>query len=558
MKRKVISLLMAAMLLCSTLGGCGDADNTAATTNKEESQTTEAENKEAGNGTEDNNVVTESGERLTISVMGIDWGYGPKPNSEMEEYWEDLFHVNFDIEWVNYQDYSQKLNTLIASGSQPDVIQINKTNGSYYYSIFTQAIDAGNFVDMTPYIFGDEGLASANAVMKNWSDSIWEQASYNNGIYILPRCKSESGQNSGIGVRRDLMEKYGYTDEPETMEELKDWLIGLSNAATEGEGQKVYALEFFGDNFMDDRLKAFAIAFTGQTDWMIDENGEFSYIQFNEKYIDFLKWVKDLYDADVLDPEFALGNSDTSKYRAGNSVALLNAWYNFNQSEDLTSNKIYDKNTPDTYEAWELMPVKGPEAYTVSPNYTDIDSCIAISSNCSDEKIRKILEVFNGTEEAIPGYNILLSDGVEGVHYKLLEDGTRDSSDEDMGRKKTEGYVGAWNQIFLKTDADQVTDKFMRPGARRSSDEVINRALAVKAFVYSNLEETGMKNAISNLQSATYNTQWSILTDDVNTMCAQYIMGQIDEAMWKAFVDGLVEASDYKSIQKEFKESAAK
>ena len=125
-------------------------------------------------------------------------------------------------------------------------------------------------------------------------------ATYNDGIYILPRSKAEKGQNSGIEVRKDLMEKYGYTEEPKTMDELKDWLIGLSKAATEGEGKKVYALDFFdnaGNGFMDDRIKGFATAFTGQTDWEINEDGEFEYMQFDEKYIDFLNWMKDLYVA---------------------------------------------------------------------------------------------------------------------------------------------------------------------------------------------------------------------------------------------------------------------
>ena len=28
-------------------------------------------------------------ERVTISVMGIDWGYGPSSNSTMEQWWEE-------------------------------------------------------------------------------------------------------------------------------------------------------------------------------------------------------------------------------------------------------------------------------------------------------------------------------------------------------------------------------------------------------------------------------------------------------------------------------------
>lgn len=503
-------------------------------------------------------LASDGSERMTITVMGIDWGYGPSAGSDMEKYWEDLFDVDLEIEWVNYSDYSQKLNTLIASGSQPDVVQIMSVNNSYYYPIFTQAIEAGQFVDMTSYIFdGDDALSKTNAVMKNWSEDFWNQAKYDGGIYILPRCKTEPAKSSGIMVRKDLMEKYGYEEEPTTMDELKDWLIGLSNAATEGEGQKIYALDFYGDNFMTGRTQAFVTAFTGQANWGIDENGEFQYTQFNEKYLDFLNWMKDLYDAGVIDPEFALGNADTSKFKAGNSVAYLNEWYNFNQSADRVSNKIFDSNTPDTYETWELLPVQGPEAITITTNSTDIDSCIAISASCSEEKIQKIMQVFNGTEEEYPGYDVLMSDGVEGIHYEVQEDGTRAAVNDEMKRKRTEGYVGAWNQIFLKADADQITAKFMRPGAKRCDDAHIERVKEVKEVLVKYLEESGLKEENTNLHSETYDSKWSMLTDDVNTMCTQYVMGQITEDQWKEFVQDIVDSDDYKAIQAEYKEAKA-
>lgn len=119
-------------------------------------------------------AAAESADDMTITVMGIDWGYGPVANSQMEQYWEELLGVNLDIQWVSYQDYDQKLNTLIAANSQPDVIQINKVNGNYYYPILTQAIDAGNFVDLTDYLFADgNGVAETNAVMKNWDENFW-------------------------------------------------------------------------------------------------------------------------------------------------------------------------------------------------------------------------------------------------------------------------------------------------------------------------------------------------------------------------------------------------
>lgn len=509
-------------------------------------------------------IAVRAGEEpMTISVMGIDWGVGPVPDSEMERYWEELFDVNLEIEWVSYQDYDQKLNTLIAAGSMPDVIQINKIGGSYYYPIFTQAVDNGLFVELSKYLFGAEGIAETNAVMKNWDESFWNQAKYKEGIYILPRCKAEAGQYSGIEVRRDLMKKYGFEDEPETMDELKDWLIGLSNAATEGEGEKIYALDFFnnaGHGFMDERVKGFAIAFTGQSDWKFNEaTGEFEYIQFNEKYLDFLDWMKELYDSEVLNPEFALGNPEVSNWKAGRSVAYLCQWYNWNQSADGTANRVFDSGCPDTYEAWCLMPVKGPQGYSICPNQSDIDTCIAISASCEEEKIQKILDIFNGTEEEYPGYEDAIKFGMEGVHYYMLGDGTRDNnSTEELKRKNREGYVGAWNQIFLTADQDQVTNKFKRDGAKRASEENIARAEEIRAFIYKNLAETGMRNEICNLQSETYNNQWNILTDDVDTMATQYVMGYLGKEEWKSFVQGILESPEYQAIQQEFRIAAGK
>ncbi|MCR4576996.1 MAG: extracellular solute-binding protein [Clostridiales bacterium] len=501
-------------------------------------------------------AFAETEDRVTISVMGVDWGYGPSADSAMERYWEDLFDVNMDIEWVNYNDYNEKVNAMIIAGSQPDVIQVNKNDGAYYYPVFTQAIDNGQFLDLTPYLYGEDGLIAGNAVFQGWSQSMWDQATYKGGIYILPRSKAEIAQQSGITVRRDLMKKYGFEDEPETMEELKDWLIALSNAATEGEGEKIYALDFYGDIINNARTTAFAVAFTGQMDWGYDEDGNFEYICFDKNYINFLNWMKDLYDAGVLDPEFALSNSDTSKWKGGRSVAYLTAWYNWNQSADLVTNRIFDKVCPDTYEAWCLMPVEGDNGIVISANSSDIDSCIAISARVAEDeaKLAKIFQVFCATEEEYPGYNLVMSDGVEGIHYAVLEDGSLDKKGPDnvYGQARTEGYVGAWNQIFLKTDADQITSKFMRSGAQRASDENIQRARDIRAVLAAYLDETGLGFSNQNKFSATYNESWTNIVSDTNANITKYIMGEISADEWNAFVESVVNGADYQAIIAEY------
>ena len=44
-----------------------------------------------------------------------------------------------NIQWVNYNDYNEKDNAMIIAGATPDVIQINKTDGAYYYPLLTKA-----------------------------------------------------------------------------------------------------------------------------------------------------------------------------------------------------------------------------------------------------------------------------------------------------------------------------------------------------------------------------------------------------------------------------------
>ncbi len=548
--KHLAAILLIAVMAVSVFAGCGTTSTTTTGATTAAPTTTKAT---TGATTTAAPTETTKGERLTISVIGIDWGYGPSADSTMEQWWEDLFDVNFEIEWVNYNDYHQKINTMIAADSVPDVAQIYKMAGAYYYPIFTEAIDAGKFLDMTDHIFGAEGLATTNATMSKWSQSMWDQATYNSGIYILPRSKSEIAIQSGLNVRKDLMVKYGFEEEPKTMDELQTWLIGLADAATAGEGSKIYALDFYGD-FMSDRAKAFAVAYTGQMDWGINAAGDYEYIQFNDKYIDFLDWMKGLFDANVLDPEFALGNADTSKWKGGKSVGFLTAWYNWNQSADRTSNKIFDESTPESYEAWCLMPFQGPATYAVSANSSDIDAAIAVNSKVSAEKAAKIMEAFNGTEEAYPGYNDVMANGVEGLHYELKADGTKDSS--KFGEARTAGYVGAWNQIFLKIDADQVTAKFMREGARRASDASIARAQEIKAFLAGYLEDTGLRYANMNLVSKTYNSNWSTLVSDVDDWCTQYVMGVMTRDEYLANINNIKNSDIYKAIQAEYKAAA--
>lgn len=568
--KKFTALMLTAALAVSTLAGCSGGEKPVkAESGAEETSAKEDAGKETGkeatekadaakdtetevtekageeNDKKDSGENSQEEEIGTITVMGVDWGFGPKQNSSMEQYWEEYFGVDLEIEWVSYKDYAQKLNTLLASGKAddiPDVVQVmSSNNGGFYYPVFAQAVNSGMFVNMDPYLF-DEKLVENNRVMKEWSDDLWENTKYKGHTYILPRSISEVAPNSGICVRRDLMKEYGYEEEPKTMDELKEWLLGLSEASG------LYALEFSTPDFNDVRVAGFATAFTGQGQWGLDEEGNFVYQPFADGYIDFMNWMKDLYDAGAIDPEFILNQSDVSSWRAGKSVANLNAWYNWNQSEDKVSNKVFDKNTPDTYEAWCLMPVEGPKGYSLCLHSLGYGECIAINAGCSEAKIRKILEIFNSTDEE---YMDILMNGVEGLHYDMV-DGERVIS-EDQKIARQEGYVGGWNQVFLKDNFDIVEQKFVE---KKCSQEAIDRAYELKKATEEDVKKMGLCSPNNNLISETYNNSWSTLIADCNDMIAQYIMGVLDLDGWNSYVESITGSPEYIAINEEFKAAA--
>ncbi len=533
--KKLVSILLIMVLAVSMLSGCSKKETSDVSTKGSEptkaADSTATETKDEG--------------PMTISVMGVDWGYGPKQNSAMEQYWEEQFGVSLDIEWVSYTDYSQKLNTLLSSGKTediPDVVQIIKSDGSFYYPVLAQAIDAGTFLNLKPYLF-DNGFVSNNAIMSTWSDQIWKNATYNDGIYILPRSTSEVALNSGIEVRRDLMKKYGYTTEPTTMDELKDWLIGLSKDSG------LYALDFSTADIDDNRLKAFSVAYTGVQDWGLDAGGNFQYYTFADGYVDFLKWMKDLYAAGAIDPEFILNQTDNSKWKAGKSVAFLSTWYNWNQSE--TNKSVFDDSADASAEAWCLMPVKGSKQYTVNVDDYGFNEAVMINAKCSEEKVQKIMEVFNHTEE---DYLKVMKYGVEGVHYSLDASGNR-VQDDAQKTASQEGYVGAWNQIFLKGNADMVADKFV---AKNCTQEYIDRATQLKEFTEKVAGESDQRTKNLNLLSTTYSSSWSTLTADLDDMRAKFIMGEISEEDWSAYSDSITNSSEYQAIITEYKDAASK
>ena len=118
--RKILSIVLLAMVLFTSFAGCGTAknDGTPASTGSEEVVTS----------TESTASAAETPKEKAV-ISFLKWGEGSERDLDMDSI-EKFNAANPDIEVkgevIKYDDYLSKINTLIAANSTPDIFYINE------------------------------------------------------------------------------------------------------------------------------------------------------------------------------------------------------------------------------------------------------------------------------------------------------------------------------------------------------------------------------------------------------------------------------------------------
>ncbi len=482
---------------------------------------------------------SDSSQPLKFSAMCISWGTEPPKNGVYEQDFEKRTNSEIDITWVPYQSYSDKANLLMASNNVPDVMQVMAQNGNVFYPQVVRAVKQGIFQDLTPYLKTD-GFIKKNAVMKNWPQIVWNSCSLNGKIYAMPRQSQPVASNSGVIVRKDIMQKAGITKEPTTMDELGDYIIQMSKAGN------MYGLQFSRPDFDSTDVKAFAVAFTGVQDWGVDSKGNFTYQSFMPEYDNFLTWMKKLYDAKAIDPEFTLNQSDNSDFVKGKSAVKMNTWWNWDQSADGVSKKFFNASVTNDARVWCLLPPKGPKAYAVSITPGFLQYPLLVSSKVSKSNMTRLMDILNGHTDN--DFQTFLMYGYANQDYTLTNGKYMVSADQQ--KHKTANAVGSWYMLFLESDPDYIATKFVNANA---SSENIARVKEVASAADKDYKQDKLDLPQLGIDSTTYDNKWSTLTTSLNDYKAKVVMGKISLAQWDAYVKSITSSSDYQAIQKEYK-----
>lgn len=218
LKTGMIKFFVAALSVCLVLTGCGGTNGGNNATNTTDANTTDANsttNKENA-ATTDNTTKTDeaavnsdagkdSGEKVTLDF----WSWSGKFQTDFTKIVISEFeklHPNIKVKYITDQGGNDKLTTLIAGGTPPDVAILDRFMAGAWAA-------KGSLESLTPYLDTDSEVKA-----DDYYPSVWAEGNYKNELYAMPF----GTDNRAMYYNKTLMKEAGLDPEkpPTTISEL--------------------------------------------------------------------------------------------------------------------------------------------------------------------------------------------------------------------------------------------------------------------------------------------------------------------------------------------------
>lgn len=482
---KFLSVLCAVALLTAALTACGGGGDPGGG--------------ETG-GTDASTEATAPEEKKVLTILSITFTGTPAEEDEPTILaLEEKTGFDLKIEYLLNSSYEDQLNTRMAAGNLPALVAITGKTAS----VISNA-RAGAFWDITDEYKKYPNLAEANEIVMN-------NISIDGRIYGIYRSRP-LGRN-GISYRKDWLDNLGLK-EPETIEELYDVLYAFTYDDPDRNGNKdTYGMtwcKYFGP------LDILNVAFGGHNKWGVGEDGRLEPDFVTEAYMESMRFAGRLYSEGLVNKDFAaLETSDWVKdFQNGKSGLHIDV---SDQARRFQNYFKDEKQVEDNI--WLFGAVEGPMGKRVLPTSGHAGFVVITKSGAPTEEDMRdalsFLDFTNGEE----GQNIL-NYGIEGIHYDLNDKGEVVVRTFPQEENPMEGL----NQ-FMTNVVDRLLPLEQTPLQARINE------------VQKDNIELVVANPCEPLTSDTYSEKGSQLDQLINDARVQFIVGQLDEAGFKAVAD---------------------
>ena len=407
MNKKVVALLLTAVMTASVLSGCGQeqapsSSEVQPTNEASESTTQEASSEEA----EETGITFPLAETLSFTGSAItDKGY---KLSESKGWQMSLDRANIEVELLEFDnaELSEKTNLLLAGGDYPDFFFKNGIP-----NVQKHGVEEGILIPLEDLI--REYAPNLTALLDELDG--WKYITATDGhVYMLPCIQEQASVypiNAPMWINKKWMDNLGLS-EPTTMEELDKVLRAFKEQDANGNGDPNDEVPFtFATNqfmakhflqYLEDGLHL-------SDDYLAVIDGELVYYPLTDGFKDnFLSRLASWYKDGIIDQ-----NAFTQKYDEMTVNAKAADIHGMFWRSDASGQ--VGKERADDY-----VLLKVTSEYGLAMTANVLTNAMTITDKCEHPEVLVAWADYFYTEEG----SMLAEYGVEGESYKLYEDGS--------------------------------------------------------------------------------------------------------------------------------------
>lgn len=449
----------------------------------------------------------------------------PETDNALIKEIEKQTNTKLNITWVSANNYVDKMNVTLSSGSLPDMMLVLNPTLS---NVVTSA-KQGAFWDVGPYVKDYPNLAL--------TEDAWNNTKIEGKSYGIPRVRPLIGGDAFPIIRKDWLDKLGLKT-PETMDDMYTVLKAFTENDPDGNGKKdtVGLLGFVNDNSMG-MLAWVQDVFNGARDWKL-QDGKVVPPDLLPGTKDALTWLAKAYKEGVLTPDFGVMKLSQMKEAAAAgkggvfSESIQQAWL-------MTSELRKGGNS-----AADFIPIASLQASASKFGNRDAGhyGMYVISKKVPEAKLKQILTFIDKgfTQEVVD----IAKYGFKDVHY-TVKDGIKTATPEAA---KEEAALNNLGGIFTNYD------KYLRASSPGVPTDFYDR----NKKIIDEREKVSIANPVTGLISdanVKFGPEIYKKTQDLKT---KIIMGTEPLTAWDDYVNKLKADANYQKIISEMNEAYQK
>jgi putative aldouronate transport system substrate-binding protein len=448
-----------------------------------------------------------SAQETPIITMLLSGDNNPPEENDVLSELEARLGIKLKVTYVTVDDYSAKLNTLIASNSLPDIFSVKDVK------VLTELRDAGMLYNMEP-LLAEYGPDILEAVGENLYNPLVNK----DGVYGLV---SEAGLYlKSLAVRKDWLTNVGL-EMPTDTESLYEVLHAFTFKDPDGNGvNDTYGIvtTMTDDATFQHLMSAFDIPLKFNNGTILLEDGTVTTFLKHPRFLDAMNYLRRLYQDGVMDPDFAtltLMQSFEKLWRGNvgmldfQCVGTTNNWYPNRYTFEVPENPS---------DLFGFAYINGNGSIKLYPNYQTADA--VINANCAHPELA--VKLINYMYYNAEGQELTYM-GVEGKHFEWV--------DKELGKYKRLGIY---------------------------TDDATHRAAG--AFVYNGYGGFTRENAETRVMNKTtqdgLNAEWAVALDYpmiVQALETRLEYGAIlDDIVKECFAQLIVTTGDVEAEYQEF------